>query len=83
MQLSRVKHKIRVLRRASFVAMRACQNVLLASVSLMRSRTVVRGSASRKLSTAEDKATRDVGTVNTSSLDAFGLHSANRSWSHH
>ena len=70
-----------MLRRTSLVVMRACQKVLPASVLLMRSRTVVRGSASRKLSTAEDKATRDVGTVNTSNLDALGLQNDGQSLS--
>ena len=59
--------------RASCVVTRACQKVLAAKVLLTRSRTVVRGSAAKKLSTAEDNAVRDVGTVNTSSFDAFGL----------
>ena len=60
--------------RASFVVTRACQNVLPAIVLFIRSRTVVRGSAARKLSTTEDSAMREVGTVNTSSFDAFALH---------
>ena len=60
--------------RTNFVVMRACQKVMPASVLLMRSSTVVRGSASRKLSTADDNAIRDVGTVKISSFDAFGLN---------
>ena len=59
--------------RASLVVTRACQNVLAARVLFIRSRTVVRGSSARKLSTAEDKAVREVEIVKTSSFDVFGL----------
>ena len=52
----------------SFVVTRACQKVLDASVSLMRSSTVVRGSDSKKSSTAADNAVLLVGTVKTSSF---------------